>query len=271
MTHDHHLPMRLLSQNIGAQIDLDLSLKHEDWVYDEIRKAIDRHGVVFFRNQSIDSDQYAAFGRRFGTAIVPKSDIIPALNGSQEIAEVRKEPDQIGNIGGSWHTDQAFRPHPYWGTLLLAREVPDFGGDTLFIHMAAVYEALSPGLKATLATLKAVHSNARVQAKKANGKPAQPDVIHPVIGTHPSDGHKFLYVNPAYTMRFEGWTDKESQPLLDYLYAFAERPEFMCRFRWDVGSLAFWDNYQTWHYATDDYAGKRRVMHRIVVTSAPFS
>jgi taurine dioxygenase len=265
------LAIHPLNDAVGAEIDLDLSQPHEDWVYREIRQAIVAHGVVFFRDQTLDSEQYAKFARHFGKTIVPTSDIIPALDGSLEIAEVRKEPEQTRNIGGSWHTDQAFRPAPYWGTMLLAREVPDFGGDTLFISMAAVYKALSDGLKQTLDGLRAVHSNARVQAKMTDGKPAQPEAIHPVIARHPSDGHRFLYVNPGYTVRFDGWTEQESQPLLDYLFRFAQRPEFACRWRWREGSLAFWDNYQTWHYATNDYQGERRVMHRIVVESDPFS
>jgi len=269
--HSNTLAITPTTGGCGADIDLDLSQPQEDWVWRDIRHAIDEHGVVFFRDQHLDSTQYASVARRFGKPIVPTSDIIPALPGSQEIAEVRKEPGQTKNIGGSWHTDQAFRPRPYWGTMLLAREVPEFGGDTAFISMYAAYEALSDGLKRTLSGLRGVHSNAAVQARAANGKPAQPDAIHPVVVRHPGSGKSLLYVNPGYTVRFEGWTEQESKPLLTYLFAHAQRPEFGCRFRWQEGSLAFWDNYSTWHYAVNDYHGDRRLMHRIVVESEPFS
>src|SRR6185369_5597800 len=97
---------------------------------------------------------------------------------------------------------------PYWGTMLLAREVPSHGGDTLFISMAAAYAALSDGIKRTLDSLRAVHSNAAVQAKMATGKPAAPEVVHPAVIRLPADGKRVLYVNPAYTVRFEGWSEQ---------------------------------------------------------------
>ena len=152
------------------------------------------------------------------------------------IAEVRKEPEQQRNIGGGWHTDHSYDEAPALGSMLYAREIPRTGGDTLFASMYAAYDALSDGLKATLETLSACHSNRHVFSAAAmekrgdlkgrlqNPELATQDAVHPVVITHPGTGRKALYVNPGFTLRFEGWTDEESRPLLDYLYRHAVKP-----------------------------------------------
>ena len=167
---------------------------------------------------------------------------------------------------------------PALGSVLYAREVPPTGGDTLFASMYAAYDALSDGLKQTLHGLRACHSSRHVfgaanprrskgdlNDRIKNPELATQDAVHPVVIRHPGSGRRALYVNPGFTLRFEGWTDEESRPLLDYLYRHASRPEFTCRFRWQPGSLAFWDNRATWHYALNDYHGERRLLHRITV------
>jgi taurine dioxygenase len=165
------------------------------------------------------------------------------------------------------------------GSILLAREVPPQGGDTLFINMASVFESLSPGLQRTLEGLHAIHSAKHVfgydgrWARRADtdGRILNPDVVpedakHPMVIKHPISGRKILYVNPGFTVRIDGWTEAESQTLLEYLYKEAMRPEFQCRFQWAKGSIAFWDNLVTWHYALNDYHGYRRLMHRVTVS-----
>jgi len=143
--------------------------------------------------------------------------------------------------------------------------------------MYAAYDALSEGLKATLDGLRALHSSRHVFGAEADarrgdlrgriGNPelATQDAIHPVVIRHPETGRKALYVNPGFTLRFDGWTEEESRPLLDYLYRHAVRPEFTIRFHWREGSLAFWDNRSTWHFAVNDYHGERRLLHRITI------
>ncbi|MPS27643.1 MAG: TauD/TfdA family dioxygenase [Alcaligenaceae bacterium] len=260
-----------LNPYVGAEIeDIDLAAEQAPEVYRRIRQALVDHGVIFFRDQTLTSEQYVALARRFGRPTVPTSGIIPPIPGSEEIAEVTKEPGQDRNIGGSWHTDQAYREAPSWGTMLLCRQAPASGGDTLFISMASAYEHLSEGLKRTLEPLRAVHSNARVQSRMKTGRAPDPDITHPVVVRHPEGGKPILYVNPAYTVRFEGWTEAESRPLLEFLYQHAQQPALACRFRWRVGSLAFWDNHQTWHFAVNDYAAGERLMHRIVVDGPVF-
>jgi taurine dioxygenase len=169
------------------------------------------------------------------------------------------------------------------GSILLAREVPPRGGDTLFACMAQAYEALSDGLKKTLEGMRAVHSSRHVFGAKANylqsdirgrlgnTEAATQDAVHPVVVRHPESGRKVLYVNSSFTVRFEGWTAQESAPLLKFLYEHAARPEFTTRFVWREGSIAFWDNRATWHYALNDYQGERRLMHRITVEGVPLA
>ena len=263
--------IRRVATHVGAEIqNVDLARPLTPDNYRRVRRALVNHGVIFFRDQNIDIKQYEAFARQFGEALRPKSNFIPGLEGSDIISEVRKDEGKDRNIGGSWHTDQVFRVAPSWGTMLLCREIPEHGGDTLFLSMSAAYDRLSDGLKKTLETLRAVHWNAAVQSRMNSGREPDPAVTHPVVICHPESGRKILYVSPSYTTHFEGWTEAESRPLLEYLFRHAENPEWSCRFRWEKGSVAFWDNYQTWHFAVNDYDSGERVMHRIVVNGPPF-
>ena len=265
------LRIERMTPSVGALIHgVDLSEPLDDAAVATIRGALVDHGVIFFRDQSLTSEQYEAFAARFGEPTLPNSGIIPPLPGARWIAEVRKEEGRTRNVGGSWHTDQVYRPDPSWGTMLLCRQLPPTGGDTLFASMAAAYDRLSDGLKKTLESLRAVHSNVNVQARMNTGRAPDPDVLHPVVIRHPESGRKILYVSPSYTQRFEGWTEEESRPLLQHLYQHSQHPEFFMRWKWAEGSIAFWDNYQTWHFAVNDYAAGERVMHRIVVNGPPF-
>jgi taurine dioxygenase len=269
------------SSALGAVISgADLSEPLDDVSFAVIRNAFLDHGVIFFRDQPITPEQHLAFARRFAPIDINR--FFKAVEGYPEIAEVRKEPEQTSNIGGGWHTDHSYDVVPAMGSVLLAREVPPWGGDTLFASMEMAYEALSPGLKKTLEGMRAVHSTAHVfgaqgvYAKSADtegriGNPsaAMQDTAHPVVISHPETGRKILYVNSGFTVRFENWTVPESAPLLNYLFQHAAQPEFSCRFDWGEGSLAFWDNRATWHYALNDYHGHRRVMHRVTVQGSP--
>jgi len=269
------------SSALGAVISgADLARPISDADFAVIRQAFLDHGVIFFRDQHLTPEQHLNFARRFAPIDINR--FFKAVDGYPEIAEVRKEAEQTTNIGGGWHTDHSYDQVPAMGSVLLAREVPPSGGDTLFASMSKVYEALSPGLKSTLDRLRAVHSSRHVFGDKGgyaktsdlgarigNAAAAVQDAIHPVVIRHPDTGRKTLYVNSAFTLRFEGWTAQESEPLLRYLYQFAARPEFSCRWQWQEGSLAFWDNRATWHYALNDYHGHRRLMHRITVQGSP--
>ncbi len=277
------IDIRPLGGSVGAEIHgLDLSHPLDEDEVATVRSALFEHGVVFFRDQHLTPEQHVAFGERFAPININR--FFAHAPGYPMIAEVRKEPGQKANIGGGWHTDHSYDQVPALGSVLYAREVPPTGGDTMFASMYAAYDALSDGLKATLEGMRAMHSsrhvfganNPRRKNSDLNDRILNPDLAtqdatHPVVIRHPGSGRKALYVNPGFTLQFEGWTAEESRPLLDYLYRHASRPEFTCRFRWQPGSLAFWDNRATWHYALNDYQGERRLLHRITLDGVPLS
>lgn len=268
-----------LSTHVGAEIrGVDLGYDLSERTVAEIKHAFHEAGMVVFHDQNLTPEQHIAFARHIGDINVNR--FFASLEGYPEIAEVLKEPHHEKNIGGGWHTDHTYDQTPALGSALLAREVPSTGGDTLFTHMAAVFDSLSDGLKDMLRTMKARHSSRHVfgasryateeqqkewEGRMKNADAALQDAVHPVVITHPESGREVLYVNGGFTLGFEGWTDEESKPLLDYLYSVAVRPEFTCRLAWRKGSLALWDNRSTWHYALNDYPGERRYMHRITI------
>lgn len=259
---------------VGAEIrGVDLAAPLAAAEVETIRRTLFDRGVVFFRGQMITPEQHIAFAERFAPINVNR--FFKAVPDHPRIAEVRKEPEQAKNIGGGWHTDHSYDQIPALGSVLLARELPESGGDTLFASMYAAWDALSDGLKGTLLGMRAVHSSRHVfgrtdrdeqrDGRLGNAHLATQDAVHPVGIRHPGSGRIALYVNPGFTLRFEGWTEEESRPLLQYLYQHAARPEFQTRFAWQPGSIAFWDNRATWHYAANDYQGERRLMHRITL------
>ncbi|MBT3558104.1 MAG: TauD/TfdA family dioxygenase [Rhodospirillales bacterium] len=266
---------------LGAEISGVNLAQMDDETFAEIKEAFGRYSVIFFHDQEITPDQHVAFAERWSDININR--FFKPLDTHPMIAQVIKEPDQKDNIGGGWHTDHSYDQIPSLGSILYACEVPAMGGDTHFASMYKAYEALSPGMQETLEGLQAWHSsrhnygyvNVDLESRKdgriGNPELATQDALHPVVITHPDTGRKALYVNDSFTVRFDGWTQKESQPLLNYLYDHGVQPEFTCRFQWQKGSVAMWDNRATWHYATNDYAGQRRVMHRITLEGVALS
>jgi taurine dioxygenase len=270
------IEVRPIAGALGAEIHgVDLSKDLSNHQFAEIRDVFRDNGVIFFRDQKLTPEQHIAFAERWAPININR--FFTSVEGHPKIAVVLKEPEQKNNIGGGWHTDHTYDVVPALGSMLYAHEVPSRGGDTQFASMYLAFETLSEGLKDTLRGLRARHSSRHVfGASRAtrdddtvgrikNPELATQDAVHPVIIKHPLSGREALYVNPAFTLGFEGWTDEESKPLLAWLYAHASRPEFTCRFQWKPGSLAFWDNRATWHQAVNDYHGERRLMHRITL------
>ena len=257
---------------VGAEVTgADLS-GLDDATLSELRRAFAEHSLLIFRDQSLTPQQHVAFAERWGEININR--FFPAVDGFPQIARVLKEPDQEYNIGGGWHTDHSYDQVPALGSMLYARETPPVGGDTLYASTCAAYDSLSGGLQHTLHGLKAWHSSRHVFGEGAavkgrdlysNKEAATQDALHPVVITHPLSGRKSLYVNPGFTLRFDGWTAEESAPLLQYLYTHIGRPEHVYRLQWRPGTLAFWDNRATWHWAVNDYHGQRRLMHRITL------
>jgi taurine dioxygenase len=264
---------------VGAEIHgVNLAAELSNAQFSEIRQAFLEFGVIFFRDQDLSPEQHLAFARRFGAINVNR--FFTPVKDHPEIAEVLKEADQKKNIGAEWHTDHSYDQIPALGSALYGKEIPPLGGDTMFASMGAAFETLSDGLKDTLRSLRAVHSSrhvfgparyeaaagtSEVTSRYRNPELATQDAVHPVVIHHPDTGREILYVNSTFTVRFEGWTDEESAPLLNFLFTHGARPEFACRFRWRKGSLALWDNRATWHMALNDYHGHRRYMHRITI------
>ena len=242
---------------------------------DAIRSAIYEHGVAVFRDQEFSKEDHITFGKRWGGIDV--NNYFPLTEDYAEIAVVKKDPDQTVNIGGDWHTDHSYDQIPAMGSVLVARELPPSGGDTMWAHMGAAYDALSDDLKARIDGLEAFHTADHVY--KADGLYAQTDMgrslrgqdlktgaIHPVVIRHPHTGRKMLYVNRAFTIHFVGQTREESLPLLTELFAAALTEDNQCRLQWKPGTIAIWDNRTTWHNAMNDYQGHYREMHRITLS-----
>jgi taurine dioxygenase len=269
------LTVRRLAGAIGAEIGgITLSPDLPAAVIVQLRTIWLEHGVVFFRDQQhLEAPALAAFARRFGEVV--EYPFVKGLPEAPEVIPVVKLEHETVNFGGLWHSDTAYLDRPPMATMLIAREVPPFGGDTLFASGTAAYETLSPGMRRMLDPLRAVNSSAKADVTKTREDRLKDnarddakkvyEVEHPVVRTHPETGRKALYVNGGHTLRFAGMTVAESTPLLEYLYQHQVRPEFTCRFSWTPGALAFWDNRCVLHNPVNDYHGHRRVMHRVTL------
>ena len=275
------MEVRPISGALGAEIfGVDFAAGVDSETFGCIRTTFHEHGVIVIRDQDLTPEQHVAAARRFGDINVNR--FFTPVDGHPEVAEVRKEPHQRRNIGNKWHTDHSYDDAPALGSMIYALQVPPAGGDTMFANMSLAFETLSGGMKDMLSKLEAVHSsrhvfgpgykaNPDVADRFRNPEQAIQDAVHPVVIRHPDTGRKVLYVNPTFTVRFNGWTEEESRPLLDYLYEHASRPEFTCRVEWRKGSLGLWDNRATWHLALNDYPGHRRLMHRVTIEGTTLS
>jgi taurine dioxygenase len=259
---------------LGAEIHgVDLAAGLTESLAARIRQVFLEHQVIFFRDQDLTPEQFLRFAQAMGQPV--EYPFVKGIEGYPVIIPVMKLEHERSNFGGIWHSDTTYLEQPPMGSMLLAREVPPFGGDTLFASQYLAYESLSDGMRKLLDPLRAINSSAKADVSKtredriaSDGRAdAKKDYVsaHPVVRTHPETGRKALYVNVAHTVRFDGMTEEESAPILEFLYRHQVRPEFTCRFVWQPGSLAFWDNRCAQHNPVNDYHGHRRVMHRITL------
>jgi taurine dioxygenase len=275
------IEVRPIAGTIGAEIhNVDVSQELDEATIGDIRKALLDHCVIFFRDQKLDAERHKAFTRRFGKIFIHPN--YKGMQADAEIITITREPGDKKIVGEDWHADTTMMPEPPMGAILYGVEVPPYGGDTLFANQAQAYEALSEGMKKMLAGVKAIHSDRKVAGPAANknafrATKVREDAdwretvsVHPVVVAHPETGRKQLFVNSSYTVGFEGMTEEESKPLLDYLLDHGHRPEFTCRFRWDTGSIAFWDNRVCKHLAIHDAGPFRRVMRRTQIAGGPW-
>ncbi len=263
----------------GAEVGgLDLSKPLDDQTRSELRRALADNCVLFFRDQRLEPEQQKAFARQFGP--LAETPFIKPLDGHPEMMRVVREADEKKklNFGGRWHSDMTFLDAPVLGTVLYSRESPAVGGDTLWTNQMLAFEALSPAMQRMLEKLTVMHSAKRsygpqgtyadddLKSMRINASEAAlRETPHPCVRTHPETGRSILFVNWVYAIRFQGMTEEESAPLLEFLNRHSQRPEFQIRFRWTKGTLAFWDNRSTQHLAVNDYAGYRRVMDRVTI------
>lgn len=271
---DPTISVHKLTPAIGAELsNIDLSKPQRQEVFDEIYAALIEHQVIFFRNQLISPDDHLAFARSFGEPQAPHP-IYPHLDSFKNIVLLKNGPDNPPDTDG-WHTDVTFYQEPPFASILWAKEVPDCGGDTLWLSLSRAYDTLPDGIKSELEDMTAVHDlgdfrnnysvgetdGAKVMAAHQNFGSA----IHRVVQTHPVSGRKFLYINEGFTQHLVGMRATDSNKMLDYLYHHICQPENQVRFHWSQGAMAMWDNRCTWHYATADYLPYKREMHRITV------
>ena len=270
------IEVRPIAGACGAEIEgVKIGEDLDDATIGEIRDELNRHCVIFFRDQDFDAEQHKTFARRFGEIFVHPN--YRGMQDDDEIVMVRREPGDKHIVGEDWHADTTMVEAPPMGAILYAIEVPPYGGDTCFANQHLAYETLSAGMKRMLAGLRAVHSDRMVAGPQAGRNAHRSTKVredagwqetlnsHPVVRTHPETGRKLLFVNRSYTVGFEGMTEAESRPLLDYLLEHGNRPEFTCRFRWEQGSVAFWDNRSVKHLAVHDAGPHRRLMRRIQI------
>ncbi|MDA0787016.1 MAG: TauD/TfdA family dioxygenase [Proteobacteria bacterium] len=264
---------------VGAFVSgIDLADAPDPATAAALRTALGKHGVLFFRDQTLTPEAHIAFAQTLAPIVINR--FFTPVDGYPNIAEVRKEADQKTNIGGAWHADHSYDQIPAMGSILVAKELPPEGGDTLFAGMYAAHDSLPADIRDRIAGLRALHSSRHVFGADAdhrkdpdvdtgdryhNARAATQDVWHPMVIRHPLSGRKSLYVNPDFTVQIDGLPQAESDALLALLFEHAKRPEHIYRFEWEPGSIALWDNRATWHMALNDYHGHRRLMHRITL------
>lgn len=266
------IQVRPLTAVVGAELSgLDLTQRLDASQVAAVESALQEHGVVFFRGQPIGPEAQKAFARQFGTISAPP--FVPKHSDDPEFT-ILDQATPKGEGADQWHSDNTFMAEPPMGSILTAVELPRVGGDTCFANMVTAFEALSEPVRAFVDGLEAVHDITRPlqkaiaaghsNANLAEVQAAWPPVRHPVVRTHPVTGKKALFVNGNSTTRIEGISDRENEWLLPFLLDHVRSPEFQCRFRWETGSIAFWDNRTVQHFAVPDYQ-ERRVMHRVTL------
>jgi alpha-ketoglutarate-dependent taurine dioxygenase len=258
---------------IGAEIaGLDLATAIADDVIAEVRKALVRHKVIFFRDQKLDGDAHVAFARRFGP-LTTAHPTVPSLQNHTHILDL--DYGRTAARANVWHTDVTFVERPPFGSVLRALVIPPYGGDTLWSNTVAAYEDLPVPLRALVDQLTAVHSNAYdyaaasqltddVKAYRAVFESTVYETVHPVVRVHPESGERALFLG-GFVRQIRDLSPAESADLLRSLQAHVTRPENMVRWRWRAGDVAFWDNRATQHYAIADYETQARHVQRVTI------
>jgi taurine dioxygenase len=264
------LDIRPLSPLIGAEIlGLDLSAPLGDELTAGVRAALNTHHVIFFRDQDLAPAEQADFARHFGE-VTEAHPVLPSIEGSPEVLAIDSRVDRAA----WWHTDVTFTETPALGSILYMLEAPEVGGDTMWASLQDAYDGLADPVREMCDKLIAIHYDPWFAAEvderggyEWNGEHRDKllPALHPVVRTHPETGRNGLFVNTQFTQTLLGLSKMESNAILELLYHHCEKPEYTCRFRWRPGSVAFWDNRATLHYALDDYGQTPRFAHRVTL------
>lgn len=265
---------RKISGALGAELSgIDLRAGLDAGQVLQVRQALLDHLVIFLPGQDLTLEQFSNFAHAMGTPV--EYPFVKGMPGYPHVIEVKKLEHEKVNFGGIWHSDTTYLDEPPMGSMLLSREVPPYGGDTIFANQYLAYDALSAEMKRIVDPLVGISSSAKADVSKTredrirsdgrNDKPVEYRAEHPVVRVHPETGRRALYVNVAHTAGIRGMPDEESAPLLGFLFTHQVKAEFTCRFRWQPQTLAFWDNRCAQHNPVNDYHGFRRVMHRITL------
>ena len=268
------MKIKRIAGALGAEIiGLNLTQALSSDLTKEIRDVFLKNSVIFLRHQPLTSQQFMNFATAMGEPI--EYPFVKGFDDFPQIIEVKKLEHEKNNFGGVWHSDTTYLEKPPMGSMLLSKEIPPYGGDTLFACQYAAYESLSDTMQRLLEGLQGINSSAKADVSKtredrikSDGNESLPKSFsssHPVVRTHPETGRKALFINIAHTTGIEGLTDKESDSLLSFLFEHQVKPEFTCRWAWEPDALAFWDNRCAQHNPINDYHGFRRVLHRITL------
>ncbi|EGT5762349.1 taurine dioxygenase [Cronobacter sakazakii] len=264
-----------LGPYIGALVsDINLARPLSDSQFEQLYHALIRHQVLFVRDQPITPPQQRALAMRFGDLHIHP--VYPHAEGVEEIIVLDTHNDNPPD-NDNWHTDVTFIDTPPAGAILAAKALPPTGGDTLWTSGIAAFEALSAPFQQLLSGLRAEHDFRKSFPEWKHTKTEEehqrwltaveknPPLLHPVVRTHPVSGKQALFVNEGFTTRIVDVSPKESDALLNFLFAHITKPEFQVRWRWQENDVALWDNRVTQHYANADYLPARRVMHRATI------
>jgi len=273
------LDLRPMTGSFGADVHgLDLSRPLGGPATAAVQAAFAEHMVLAFRDQKLTIDQLEAFALQLGT--FGDTPFITPVDGHPNVLAVIREANEDGALfGGSWHSDWSFQQAPPSATILYGHHVPPAGGDTVFTNQYLAYETLSNGMKRMLEGGYAVHSAQRSYGPQGvfgrpdpnaamhiqGGEEALATQVHPLVRTHPITGRKLLFINDVYTIGIQDLNRAESEALLDYLLAHCKQVSFLCRVRWQTGTLTMWDNRCVQHHAINDYPGQRREMYRVTL------
>jgi taurine dioxygenase len=278
---------RKLGRYLGVVVD-DYRLDPADpGLGDFVNELLLQHKVVFFKGQHLDRHAFMKVARRIGgTEVHPFiSESDPVVHGISpfqpygeypEITGIYHDEKHTGNLN-AWHSDLNWRAAPTFASVLRAVQIPPWGGDTCWANMGAAYESLGEDVKKELDGLRVVHDWMQIYRPALEGTPEvlrqmrekYPAQSHPLVLTHPFTGEKVLFSNKVSGVRIEGVAEEESRRILDMVHRLAWRPEFQCRFRWEEGDVAIWDNLATQHYAVSDYWPHERKMERITLEGVP--